>query len=81
LRFGQFYKFEDFKVELAQNLTTCICSGLTVNHKNNSMHDLITRRLKHFEKAVEQHKLDGLAWIKDLKPILKEIVIKFVDMI
>jgi len=80
-RFGQFYKFEDFKVELTHNLTTCISSGLTANHRYNSMHNLIASRLRNYEKAVEQQKLDGLAWIKDLKPIVKEIVLKFVDMI
>ncbi|MHA2184847.1 MAG: hypothetical protein ACXAAI_07585 [Promethearchaeota archaeon] len=80
-RFGQFYRFEDFKVDLTHNLATCICSGLTANHKYNSMHNLIASRLRNYEKAVEQQKLDGLAWIKDLKPILKKIILRFVDMI
>ncbi len=78
-KFGQFYKYEDFKDKLIQNLTDSLYSGLTENHKFISLDILNSDNLFNFEKTVETQKLDGLAWIKDLIPILKEFAVKFID--
>ena len=81
LKFGQFYEYEDFKERLIKNLTESLYSGLPENHKFDLLDILISDRLYNFEKTLKNQKLDGLAWIKDLNSILKEIVIKFVDML
>ncbi len=81
LKFGQFYKYEDIKDKIIKNLTESLLSGLPENHKFDSLDILISDMLYNFEKTLKNQKLDGLAWIKDLNPILKEIVIKFVDML
>jgi hypothetical protein len=79
LKFGQIYKYEDFKDKLIQNLTDSLCAGVPESHKFDSLKILFSDKLLNFEKILKNQKLDGLAWIKDLKPILKEIVIELVD--
>jgi hypothetical protein len=79
LKFGQIYTYEDFKDNLIKNLTDSMCAGLPENYKLDSLNNIISNILSNFEKTLVTQKLDGLAWIKDLTPIMKEIVIKFVD--
>ncbi|MFX0052055.1 MAG: hypothetical protein ACFE75_04700 [Candidatus Hodarchaeota archaeon] len=81
LKFGQFYKYEDFKDKLIKNIIDSFHAGLPENHKLHSLDILICDILSNFEKNFENQKLDGSAWIKDLSPILKEVVIKFVEML
>ena len=81
LKFGQIYKYEDFKDKLIEHLTDSLYSGLPENHKFDSLDTFISDLLLNFEKTLKNKKLDGMAWIKDLNPILKEIVKKFVDML
>lgn len=80
-RFGQFYKYEDFKGNLTQSLTASVRSGLTDKGKLNLLDNLISDNFLYFEKTLEKLKLDGLAWVRDFTPIIKEIVIKLVDML
>ncbi|UCD00385.1 MAG: hypothetical protein JSV23_05695 [Promethearchaeota archaeon] len=79
LKFGQIYKYKDFKEKLIRNLTDSLYSGLPENYKFDSLDILISDILVNFERTLKNQKLDGLAWIKDLNPILKDIVIKFID--
>jgi hypothetical protein len=81
LKFGQIYKYEDFKDTLVKNLTDSLYSGLPENYKFDSLDILISDILFNFERMLKNQKLDGLAWIKDLNPILKDVVIKFVDIL
>lgn len=79
LKFGQIYRYDDFKGKMIQDLTDSLIAGLLENQKANSMNIIISDNFSDFEKTLTSQKLDGSAWIKDLTPILKEIVIKFVD--
>lgn len=79
-KFGQFYKYEDFKDEMIQNLTESWYSGTEVIALDNSLDLFISDNFLNFEKSLEKQTLDGLAWIKDLTPVLKEIIIKLMDM-
>ncbi|MFX1280648.1 MAG: hypothetical protein ACFFA3_14830 [Promethearchaeota archaeon] len=79
LRFGRIYKYEDFKGNLEQSLTDSLIAGLQESQKLHSMNNLISDNFCDFEITLNTQKLDGSAWIKDLTPILKEIVTKFID--
>lgn len=79
LRFGQIYKYEDFKGNLEQNLTDSLIAGLPESQEFDSMNNLISANFCDFEKTLNAQRLDGSAWIKDLIPILKEFVTKFID--
>ena len=83
LRFGIFYKFEEFKEILIQNLADYINSGLTEEiRKSNSLEYLqnqISDVMKEYEKKIRIKELDGLAWINDLKPVLKIFVVEYID--
>ena len=81
LKFGQIYKYEDFKDKLVKNFIDSLNSGLPENHEDVSVDILISDELLKFERTHINHKLDGLAWIEDLNPILKEVVNKFVNML
>lgn len=78
LKFGQIYKYEDFKDKLAKNFIESLKSGLPENHEYVSVDSLISDELSNFERRHINQNLDGLAWIEDLRPILKEIVNMFV---
>ena len=82
-RFGIFYKFEEFKEILIQNLADYINSGLTEEiRKSNSLEYLknqISDVMKEYEKKNRIKELDGLAWINDLKPVLKIFVVEYIN--
>ncbi|MFX1323954.1 MAG: hypothetical protein ACFE8N_03290 [Promethearchaeota archaeon] len=77
--FGQFYKYEDFKDEMIQNLTESWYSGTEEKPLDDSLDVFISDIFLNYAKNLEKQTLDGLAWIKDLTPVLKEIIIKLID--
>jgi hypothetical protein len=78
-KFGQFYNYKDFKDEMTQNLKDSWCCGTENNPNDESLDILISNNLLNYEKMVEKKELDGLAWVKDLTPILKGIIIKLIN--
>ncbi|MFX0083338.1 MAG: hypothetical protein ACFE94_16450 [Candidatus Hodarchaeota archaeon] len=80
-KFGQFYNYEDFKDELTQNLIDSWYSGIEKIPNDSSLNIFISDNLLNFENTIEKQKLDGLAWIKDLTPVLKDIIIRIIDML
>ncbi|MFX0027688.1 MAG: hypothetical protein ACFE8B_00640 [Candidatus Hermodarchaeota archaeon] len=81
LKFGQIYKYEDFKNNLIQDLTDSLIAGLPETHKLDSLNNFISDNLYDLEKTLTTQKLDGSAWIKDLNPMVREIVMKFVNKV
>jgi hypothetical protein len=82
-KFGVFYGFDNFKDVLIQNLTEDIYMALPEKLKaNNSLDNikyLILNIITIFNKTLKLRKLDGLAWKKDLTPILKTFMLKFLN--
>ncbi|MFX0021423.1 MAG: hypothetical protein ACFE9S_03800 [Candidatus Hermodarchaeota archaeon] len=82
-KFGVFYDFDDFKDILIQNLAEDIFLALPEKFKaknpKESIKYLILNVIAIFNKTLKLQKLDGLAWKKDLTPILKTFMIKFLN--
>ncbi|MFX1373654.1 MAG: hypothetical protein ACFFCE_17525 [Promethearchaeota archaeon] len=82
-KFGSLYNFDDFKDLLLQNLAEDIHSGLSEKLKqSNTLENikyLILNVITIFRKTSKVKKLDGMAWKKDLTPVLKTFVLKFID--
>ncbi len=82
-KFGVLYDFDNFKDLLIQNLAEDIYLALTEKFKEKNTIDnikyLIINVIAIFNKTIKLRKLDGLAWKKDLTPILKTFVIKFIN--
>ncbi|MFX1257285.1 MAG: hypothetical protein ACFFAN_05475 [Promethearchaeota archaeon] len=82
-RFGTFYNYEDFKEILIKSLAEYLLRGLTENVKKSytleMLKNIIRKSLNEFREIQQIKVLDGVAWINDLKPVLKKFVIKFVD--
>ncbi len=77
LKFGVFYRFEDFKVSLIEKLAEYLHSGLTDKYKESFSLDrvktLVSNVVVEFRRINQITVLDGLAWINDLKSVLKKI--------
>ncbi len=84
-KFGNLYNFDDFKDLLIQNLADDIHSGLSEKLKqSNTLENikyLILNVITIFRKTSKAKRLDGMAWKKDLTPVLKTFVLKFIDKI
>jgi hypothetical protein len=84
LRFGSFYKITEFKDKMTNCFAEDIICGLTDNKKNllqkNHLKSTISSALMEFSKLNCDLELDGLALKNDLTPILKEIVIRLIDI-
>ncbi len=82
-KFGKFYEFDTFHELLIEKLAEYIYSGLGDNLKSrfplNIIKDEVKTELNNFREIHRIKKLDGLAWINDLKPILTSMIVKFVD--
>ncbi len=82
-KFGQFYEYPEIIDVLVQSLTEDILTGLTDNFKplyqESYLKMLISSELREREDLEKYKKLDGIAWINDLKPILKNFLMKFID--
>ncbi|MHA1756661.1 MAG: hypothetical protein ACTSVV_07825 [Promethearchaeota archaeon] len=82
-KFGKFYEFDTFHERLIEKLAEYIYSGLGDNLKSrfplNIIKDEVKTELNNFREIHRIKKLDGLAWINDLKPILTSMIVKFVD--
>jgi len=80
-KFGVIYEFDNFKELLIQRLTEDIYFALTESlKKKNKLENikyLILNVITIFNKSIKVQKLDGLAWKKDLTPILKTFVLRF----
>ncbi len=83
LKFGSFYNYEEFKEILIKSLAEFMNAGLTDNlkpsHPKGVLETLISKALEEFREIHQIKILDGLAWVNDLKPVLKKFVTKFVD--
>jgi hypothetical protein len=83
LKFGIFFKFDEFKDLLIQNLAEFINSGLTGKVKEfypiEKLKKLILNTIDEFRSIHKIKELDGSAWVYDLKPVLKEFLINFFD--
>ncbi|MFW9989830.1 MAG: hypothetical protein ACFFC3_14355 [Candidatus Odinarchaeota archaeon] len=81
-KFGTLYNFDSFKDLLIQNLAEDIYSGLSEKLKQaNTLENikyLILNIITIFRKTNKTNKLDGMAWKKDLTPVLKTFVLRFI---
>ncbi len=84
LRFGSFYKFAEFKDNMIKCFAEDIISGLTDNVKNQVQKDhletLISNALMEYNTRNSDLELDGQALKNDLTPILKDIVIRLINV-
>jgi hypothetical protein len=81
-QFGVFYDFNEFKKKLISSLVDYIYSGLTQNYENKyfeKIQEELNLVIEEFEKNLENPRLKGKAWIKDLKPILQDFIERFVE--
>lgn len=82
-KFGVLYAFDSFKDLLIQNLAEDIFSGLSEKLKQaNTLENikyLALNVITIFSKTIKTRKLDGLAWKKDLTPLLKIFALKFIN--
>jgi hypothetical protein len=81
--FGKFYEYDEFNEKLIHSLADYINLGLTDKYKEvfpiNKLKSIISDDLARFRTIHQIKKLDGVAWINDLKPVLKRFVIYFSD--
>lgn len=82
-KLGKFYKYDEFEEQLINSLAEFLFSGLSEKIKQdyslNSLKNQISEIMRKFREISSIHELDGLAWINDLKQVLKKIVREFVD--
>lgn len=82
-KFGKFYKWDEFSEPLSKCLVDYICSGLTDKIMQDlsfeQMKEIVNNQLAKFRTINKIKVLDGLAWINDLKPMLKSFITRFVD--
>ena len=82
-KFGRLYEFPDIIDILVNSLTEDIFTGLTDNFKPlyqaNYLKMLISSELRENDTLEKSKKLDGVAWINDLKPILKDFLLNFTN--
>jgi len=82
-KFGKFYDYDEFEEKLKNSLAEYINSGLTERYKKPDslefLKKLITEVLNQFRTIHTIKKLDGAAWVNDLKPSLKNFFIKFTN--
>ncbi len=78
---GVIYRFEEFEETLIKNLVDHIYSGLTEEFKNiktiETLKSDIFSTLSQYKSSNKIKKLDGSAWIKDLKNILEHFLNEF----
>lgn len=81
--FGKFYEYDEFNEILADALAEYVNLGLTDRFKKNypadTLVNIINERLLKFRSIHQIKKLDGVAWINDLKPVLKRFIINFTE--
>ena len=81
--FGKFYEYDEFNEILADALAEYVNLGLTDRFKKNypvdTLVEIINERLLKFRSIHQIKKLDGVAWINDLKPVLKRFIINFTE--
>ena len=82
-KFGTLYHIDVFKDMLIQNLAEDLDSSLSDKYKKPNTLDTIRKSISNtitsFTRINKVKKLDGLAWKKDLTPILKNYVTKFIN--
>ena len=82
-KFGKIYNFDDFKELLVQNLAEDLTSALSerLRRENHleSVKRAIFNTMSSFRRVNKVGRLDGLAWKKDLTPILKNFMTKFIN--
>ncbi|MBD3254347.1 MAG: hypothetical protein GF383_04600 [Candidatus Lokiarchaeota archaeon] len=82
-KFGKFYSYDEFKEKLIQSLIDYINSGLTekvkTQHSMSNLGGKIFRMLNDFRKINRIKVLDGLAWVNELKPVLKKFLVQLLD--
>ena len=80
-KFGTFYVFEEFKDLLIKNLADYINSGLTEKIKPSYSIEIIKNNIydsmKEFSSINQNKRLDGSAWVNDLKPVLNKFLEEF----
>ncbi|MFX0072136.1 MAG: hypothetical protein ACFFAO_13695 [Candidatus Hermodarchaeota archaeon] len=80
-KFGTFYIYNDFQQTLITSLAEYINSGLTGNLKSSysveRLEQYISYEMTDFMKIDPNKKLDGSAWIKDLKPMINKFIKTF----
>ncbi len=84
-KFGKIYNFDDFKELLIRNLVDDITSAIPNKLNSVNIEVKIKRSLLNvintYSRINKVRKLDGLAWKNDLKPILKNYMVKIVKTI
>jgi hypothetical protein len=77
-KFGTFYQLEEFRDALINDLAEYVHSGLTDNTKKMFPIEDIKQNILLSIEINGNKKLDGSAWITDLKPILINFLSKFI---
>ncbi len=82
-KFGMFYEYPEIIDVLVQSLAKDVLEGLTDNFKplysESYLKMLISNVLRQAPGIEQRKKLDGLAWIHDLKPVLKDFLLNFIE--
>ncbi|TFG25217.1 MAG: hypothetical protein EU532_11875 [Promethearchaeota archaeon] len=82
-KFGTFYTLANFKNLMMQNLAEYIYSGLTEKIKSSNSIIKIKQNfsdpIEEFSFINQEKRLDGSAWVNDLKPVLNEILKRYCD--
>ncbi|MFX1337165.1 MAG: hypothetical protein ACFFDK_01005 [Promethearchaeota archaeon] len=80
-KFGTFYIFEEFEPLLINNLAEYINLGLTERIKSSYSIEIlknnISDSIKEFRSVNQNKRLDGAAWVNDLKPVLTDFLKDF----
>ncbi len=82
-KFGKIYNFDDFKELLVQNLAEDLTSALSEKFRRTNnlegVKGMLFNIMSSFRRVNKVGRLDGLAWKKDLTPILKSFMTKFIN--
>lgn len=82
-KFGQIFIYNDFEDKLinflAENLYDCFTSPFKSLHSQEKLKILIINRLKEIKEQSRDKKMDGVAWVNDLKPVINRIMIVVFD--
>ena len=82
-KFGKFYDYDEFEEMLKDSLAEYINNGLTERYKKPDslefLKKLIKEVLSEFRTVHTIKKLDGAAWVNDLKSVLKNFFFKFIN--
>ncbi len=82
-KFGKIYTYKDFDLNLLNFLTENLFESFLQDFRDicnkEELKELISIRLKKIEEINNNKKLDGVAWVYDLTPIITDLMIFIFD--